>query len=44
VVNLEDRNSVLPAGTATVTKKQRQQDLADRAAGYANRFHSISPT
>jgi hypothetical protein len=44
VVNLDDLNSVLPAGTATVTKKQRQQDLADRAAGYANRFHAISPT
>jgi hypothetical protein len=44
VVNLDDLNSVLPARTATVTKKQRQQDLAERAAGYANRFHSISPT
>jgi hypothetical protein len=44
VVDIDDLDTVLPAGTATVTPEQRQQDLADRAAGYANRFHTISPT
>src|SRR5262249_43824359 len=44
VVNLDDLNSVLPAGTATVTPEQRAEQIAQRATGYANRFHTISPT
>jgi VCBS repeat-containing protein len=42
VVNLDQLGSVLPAGTPTVTSAQRQQELDARAAGYANRFHTIS--
>jgi hypothetical protein len=44
VVDLSQLETVLPAGTPTVTPAQRQQELDARAAGYANRFHTIATT
>src|SRR5262249_46234501 len=44
VVPLDQLGTVLPPGTPPVTPARRQQQLAARAAGYANRFHTISTT
>ena len=38
VVSLDDLNSVLPAGTTYATAAQRAADLAQRKAGYDNRY------
>lgn len=38
VVQLDQLASVLPSGTVYVTPEQRQEQLAQRAAGYAQRF------
>lgn len=44
VVDLDQLDTVLSEGTATVTPEQREEQLAERAAGYANVFHSIATT